>query len=75
MKKRLTVAQIVDAARKNKYLLLKDYDNCQIGFNSMIIGTKEFNKRYSNAMSKKTRYVSFLPCSFHEYLNWKTQYV
>jgi hypothetical protein len=67
----LTVGQIRKAARKNKYLLLRDTFNRLYGVNSKAMFMGNNAKKENNQI---TSFISFRGCSIHEYISHKTSF-
>jgi hypothetical protein len=73
MMKNLTVKQLLNICKENRYILARYPDGFQVGINCKIAKIAQKNQNYNP--TKETRFVSYLPCSFNEYLNNKAPYV
>lgn len=70
--KRLTFKQIDIICSKNKYIVLRTFDNYLIAVNCKV---SEISKRkYKYNPNNKSQYISFYPCSFQEYISLKTPF-
>ena len=65
----LTVKQLYKACLNNSYLLVRFPSGRQMGINTKIADLIFKKKNYK--YNKKTDFVSYLPCSFNEYISKK----
>jgi len=71
--KRLTFYQLKKACDENDFILVRDYKNDLLGFNTKIAKIILKHKSYKN--SHKTRFISFIPCDFQTYINYKIPFL
>ena len=71
---KLTVAQLANACKKNKYLAARYVDNDVIGINCGIANLSKIKKDLKKRENNITNYVSFRPVTFMEYLSIKTKF-
>jgi hypothetical protein len=66
----MTVRAVIEVSKLFPYFLLRDAQGKQLAVNSKIV---PHAKRYSKKEEQQqTRYISYNPCSFNEYLTKKT---
>lgn len=72
--KNLTKKQLYEACQKHEYLLLRYYpDNSLVAVNTRIARFKKFDiMKYDE---KESNYSSFIPCTFSEYITYKTPFI
>ena len=71
--KNMTVKQIKKVCSEHKYILLRLESGALVGINCKIGKFAEKMHEYSD--THETKYVSYIPCSFHEYLNYKYPFI
>lgn len=68
----LTTNQLVKACEENRFLLLRDNVGVY-GFNAAVAKLKRVAERRKADL--ETNYVSYRPCTFMEYLNYKIPFI
>lgn len=61
--------QLLKAAKKHPYLLLRMYDGSSFAVNSKLLQIA--GKRYGYSKNTKFRIVSYRPITFHQYISIK----
>ena len=73
---RLTTEQVLRIYHSNKYVAMTEADGYVLGVNTGITRTAIFKQAVTPSRKKwRTRFVSFRPISFHEYLSIKAPFV
>lgn len=70
---RMTVGMCRRACKEHRFLLFRDIYGGQFGVNSMVITATRANRKHHG--NKKTEWVSFQPCNFHEYISKKMPFI
>lgn len=68
----LTIGELIKALQRNRFILARFIDGDLVGINSgvlKILCKKPFDT------NQQTNYTSFKPCSFIEYINYKTPFL
>jgi hypothetical protein len=72
----ITISQIKKALDSFDFIILRERNGFRFGINCRIIKLKTVqNILLSKHGNKKTRFISFTPCSFQEYINYKAPFV
>jgi hypothetical protein len=71
--KSLTVKKLHQICSQNKYILLRERGGILVGVNCKVspIGFKKFKGN----INVPTNFVSYFPCSFHEYISNKIPFL
>ena len=64
----MTIQNVLNACLKNKYILLRFRDGTQFGVNTKIVNSA---MKKNPKMEKESQFISFVPCSFHQYISNK----
>ncbi len=68
----MTVQQLINACLINKYILVRHEKDGLIGLNGKIAKLKFLKKGKPN---QATWIQGFIPCSFNQYINYKTPFL
>lgn len=73
---RLTTKQVKKILESNKYVLMRKTDGELIGINCKLVTYDRMKIHFTKSkMNWRTRYVSYKPCSFNEYLSHKGYFI
>lgn len=73
---RLTAKLVHEILSTNKYVILRHWTGKEIGVNAGIINTKKGSLNFTKSkMHWRTKYISFRPCSFQEYISKKGYFI
>jgi len=73
---RMTINQVKNAMKSNKYILLRTSKNTVLGINCKILKTDTVQNSLKGKKPKEeTPYIGFRTCNFQEYLSHKEPFM
>jgi len=69
----LTVGQLDEALKQNKYLLCRFPTGQKVGINCGVARIARRKRRYKE--NQPTQFVGFVPCNFQEYITYKIPFL
>ena len=70
--KQINFGELKSICKYHNYIKLRLYDNTLIGFNCRNVKLSRFKNIED---SRITKYISFIPCNFSEYIRTKTPFI
>lgn len=71
----MTIKQVKEAMNNFKFIMLRDKSGEYQAINTKILKCKKIEIALSKLNeNKRSKFVSFKPCSFHEYISKKTTF-
>ena len=69
----LTAHQLTEAAKKHDYIVVRHWSGVKVGVNCRFVLTKSMQYKARN--NPETRFMSYYPCSFMEYISLKEPFI
>lgn len=70
----LTIGQLFNACKHNKYLLLREGNDYVSGINCAVANLSRLKEKLKHP-KKKTCYTGFTPCDIQEYISHKHPFI